>query len=135
MSKTTITRLFFGGIVAVIAGWVLTIAAVLSAIVGGAIEIGGPNVVTVNGAAFGTPLLVLGFAAILVAGGTVAVLGSWIGALVITAQLDDKTWFVLLLVLGLWSFGVIAMVAYVIAGPDGERDRLAGPGVVTVTGA
>jgi hypothetical protein len=27
------------------------------------------------------------------------------------------------------------MVAYVIAGPDGERDRLAGPGVVTVTGA
>jgi hypothetical protein len=44
---------------------------------------------------------------------------AWIGALINTAQLPDKAWFVLLLVLGLLSFGFIAMVAYVIAGPDG----------------
>ena len=30
-------------------------------------------------------------------------------------------WFVLLLVLGLFSFGLVAMIAYVIAGPDGTR--------------
>ena len=38
------------------------------------------------------------------------------------AQLrKDKTWFVLLLVLGILSFGLVAMIAYVIAGPDGTR--------------
>jgi hypothetical protein len=44
---------------------------------------------------------------------------SWIGALVNTAQLVDKTWFIVILVLGLFSFGLVAMIAYVIAGPDG----------------
>jgi hypothetical protein len=134
MSKSTITRLFFGGIVAVIAGWVLGIAAILSALLGGAVELGGTDVVRVDGAAFATPLLVLTLAAILVGGGTVAVIGSWIGALVATAQLDDKTWFVILLVLGLWSFGVIAMIAYVIAGPDGTGTRAKGPNVVATSG-
>jgi hypothetical protein len=126
MSKTTITRLFVGGIVAVVSGWVLGIVAILSALVGGAVELGGQNVVTVNGAAFASPLLVLAVAAILIAGGTVAVVGSWIGALVATARLEDKTWFVLLLVLGLWSFGVIAMVAYLVSGPDGSQEGAAG---------
>ena len=44
---------------------------------------------------------------------------AWIGALVNTARLDDKAWFVVLLVLGLLSFGFIAMLVYVLAGPDG----------------
>jgi len=48
---------------------------------------------------------------------------SWIGALLNTIQLEDKTWFVLLLVLGLFSFGFVAMIAYVIAGPDGADPR------------
>jgi hypothetical protein len=46
---------------------------------------------------------------------------AWIGALVNTAQLDDKVWFIVLLVLGIWNLGVIAMIAYVIAGPDAMR--------------
>ena len=41
------------------------------------------------------------------------------GALLNTAQLEDKTWFIVLLVLGLLSFGLVAMIAYVIGGPDG----------------
>ena len=46
-----------------------------------------------------------------------------------TAELEDKTWFVVLLVLGLFSFGFVAMLAYVIAGPDGvRRSRLPTPG-------
>jgi hypothetical protein len=40
-----------------------------------------------------------------------------VGALLSTAQLDDKTWFIVLLVLGLLSSGLVAMIAYVIAGP------------------
>jgi hypothetical protein len=135
MSKSTITRLFFGGIVAVIAGWVLGIAAVLAAIAGGAIAIGGPTVVSVDGAALAAPLSVLVIAAALVGIGTLCVVVSWIGALVATARLDDKTWFVLLLVLGLWSFGVVAMVAYVIAGPDDRNQGATDVGIVPAPGA
>jgi len=135
MSKTTITRLFLGGVVAVIVGWVFAIAAILSALVGGAVDLAGADIVRVNGAAFATPLLVLTFAAVLVGGGTVAVLGSWVGALVATAQLDDKTWFALLLVLGLWSFGVIAMLAYAIAGPEGTTTRSEGSKIIAANGA
>jgi hypothetical protein len=43
---------------------------------------------------------------------------AWIGALFNTFRLDGKTWFVALLVLCLFSFGWVAMVAYVVAGPD-----------------
>jgi hypothetical protein len=58
-----------------------------------------------------------------VAGGIVQ-LAAWIGALANTYQLQDKTWFTILLVGGLvgLAFAVVgfaAMVAYVIAGPDG----------------
>ena len=52
-------------------------------------------------------------------GGSLGQFVAWIGAVVNTARLDDKTWFVVLLVLGLLSFGFIAMLVYVLAGPDG----------------
>jgi hypothetical protein len=54
-------------------------------------------------------------------GGFIGGLVSWIGALLNTSLLEDRTWFILLLVLGIFSFGLIAMLAYVIAGPDGTR--------------
>ena len=44
---------------------------------------------------------------------------SWIGALLNTSQLDSKTWFLALLLLGIFNFGFFAMIAYVIVGPDG----------------
>jgi hypothetical protein len=40
------------------------------------------------------------------------------GSVINTAQLKDKTWFIILLVTGLLSFGFIAMIIYLIAGPD-----------------
>ena len=33
----------------------------------------------------------------------------------------EQTWFLVLLLLGIFSFGLFAMIAYVIAGPDGTR--------------
>jgi hypothetical protein len=56
--------------------------------------------------------------------GALAQLVAWVGALVNTYALADKTWFVVLLVGGLIgvAFGLAhlaAMIAYVIAGPDG----------------
>ena len=65
---------------------------------------------------------------------TIAGVMSWIGALFDTARLDDKTWFVVLLVLGIWSFGFVAMVAYVVAGPDNTEPDAASPGIATAPG-
>jgi hypothetical protein len=103
MSKPTITRLFVGATVLVAAGLVLALAAVWAAVAS-------DLVVTVT-------LVVVGSLTML--SGAVAGVVSWIGALLNTAQLEDKTWFVSLLVLGLFSAGVLAMAAYVLAGPDG----------------
>ncbi|HST90080.1 MAG TPA: hypothetical protein VLJ14_17030 [Ktedonobacterales bacterium] len=66
-------------------------------------------------------LMIAGFAVAAIGG--IVQLTAWIGALVNTYQLADRTWFVVLLAGGLLglAFGIVgfaAMVAYVIAGPD-----------------
>lgn len=71
-------------------------------------------------------LMIVGFTAAAIGG--IVQLAAWIGALVNTYQLQDKTWFVVLLTGGLLglAFGLVgfaAMVAYVIAGPDGMAIR------------
>jgi hypothetical protein len=134
MSKGTIIRLFFGAIVALAVGLVVALATLVTAIAGGVVTLGGPNVVTVDGQVFAQSLPWLLIAALVFAGGEIAALASWIGALLNTWQLEDKTWFVALLVLGLFSFGWVAMVAYVFAGPDASSPRLAGPGIATTPG-
>ncbi len=109
-------------LVAVIAGVMLAIAAVAIAFFGGAFVMDGPDVVGVQPTPYAWGLVVFGLlAAVAFIGGSIAGLVAWIGALLNTAELEDKTWFVLLLVLGLLSFGFVAMLAYVIAGPDGTR--------------
>jgi len=110
MSKRTITRLFVGAIVAVAAGLVL--AALWAAVAS-------DLVVTVT-------LAVVGSLAMLA--GAVAGVVSWMG-LLNTAQLEDKTWFVSLLVLSLFGAGLLAMVAYVLAGPDGRRPGVSPAGI------
>jgi hypothetical protein len=131
MSKATSTRLFFGAIAAFAVGLVVAIATVVAAIAGGLVTTDGSSVVSVNGRVFAESLPWLLIATLVFAGGTVAALASWIGALLNTWQLDDKTWFVALLVLGLFSFGWVAMVAYVIAGPDATTPSMARPRVAT----
>ena len=54
------------------------------------------------------------------AGGVITGFIAWIGALLNTSLLESKGWFVGLLLLGIFNFGFIAMIAYVIAGPDGK---------------
>ncbi len=55
-------------------------------------------------------------------GGFVAAFVSWIGALLNTSRIDSKAWFVALLLLGIFNLGFFAMLAYVLAGPDGWED-------------
>ena len=129
MSKQVITRLFVGGVVALIAGIVLATAAVFWAFASGGFVLSGQEVVGINGSAFSWTIIgIIVAAGLVIVGGAIAGLVAWIGALLNTVQLEDKMWFVLLLVTGLLSFGWIAMIAYVIGGPDGTR-----PGVVRST--
>lgn len=122
MSKPTINRIFIGSVIAFVAAAILVIAAVWLAYVNDVFVMDGPDVVGVRATAFAWSMLALAIVSGLamvaaLMGGLVA----WIGALLNTAQLDDKTWFIILLLLGIWNLGVFAMVAYVIAGPDGVR--------------
>lgn len=130
MSKPTVTALFLGSVIAVVAGAILAVVAVWIAYANGAFVMDGPDVVGVQATPGAWVILGLGIvAALAVIAGLIGGLVSWIGALLNTAQLDDKLWFILLLVLGLVSFGVVAMFAYVIAGPDGTaRHPVQAPG-------
>jgi hypothetical protein len=121
VSKGTVTRVFLGSVVAVIAGTVLAIAAVWVAFANGAFVMDGPDVVGVQATPAAWTIIGLGLvAALAMMAGLIGGLAAWIGALLDTARHEDKTWFILVLVLGLFSFGLVAMIAYVIAAPDGE---------------
>jgi hypothetical protein len=130
MSKKNVTRLFVAAIVASGAGLVLGLAALWAALASDAIDVDGSAVIDVNvgsGAWTALGLVTIGSLAIL--GGTVAAVVSWIAALLNTWRLEDKTWFASLLTLGLLGFGVVAMIAYVVAGPDGTGESVARPGI------
>jgi hypothetical protein len=119
MSKSTVTRLFVGSLLAIAGGLMLGFIAVLRGYTNGAFVMNGPDVVGVQSTAMAwtvAALVVIGILAII--GGVIGQFVAWIGALLETAQLEDKTWFLVLLLLGVLSFGFVAMLAYVIAGPD-----------------
>ena len=124
MSKKSIVRLFWASVISVIAGIFLAFAAAWLAFASDAFVMNGPDVVGIKGNGWSLAMVITaGIALLAVVAGGVGGLVSWIGALLNTAQLTDKTWFVLLLVLGLFSFGLVAMIAYVIAGPDGAAGK------------
>jgi hypothetical protein len=120
MFKATVTRLFIGSVVAAVAGAILLIIAVGLALANDVFIMSGPDVVGVQGSPLALGLLGLGIAGgLAIVGGAIGGLVSWIGALLNTSQLDSKAWFLALLLLGIFNFGIFAMIAYVIAGPDG----------------
>jgi hypothetical protein len=124
VSKATVTRLFIGSLIAAGAGFVFTIGAAWLAIANNVFVMNGPDVVGIQGG--GLAWTLLGFAilgVIAIVGGVITGLISWIGALLNTWQVESKAWFIALLLLGIFNFGFFAMVAYVIAGPDGKRTQ------------
>lgn len=123
MTKATVTRLFIGGGLAVIAGAILAIAAIWIAIANDVFVMNGPDVVGLRGsglAAFMLGLAIVG--ALTIMGGLIVGLVAWIGALLNTWQLESKAWFIALLLLGIFNFGFFAMIAFLVAGPDGASD-------------
>ena len=129
MSKATITRPFIGSVIAVVAGAVVMIAAIWIAYATDSFIMTGHDVTGIHSTGLAWAMVGLGIVSILaLLGGCIGGLVAWIGALLNTSELQDKTWFVILLVLGLFSFGLVAMIAYVVAGPDGHKARV-GPTV------
>jgi hypothetical protein len=111
MSKATVTRLFIGGGLAVIAGAMLAIVAVSIANANDVFVMNGPDIVGLRGSALAWLMLPLGIVGgLAIAGGLIA------------GQLESKTWFAGLLLLGIFNFGFFAMVAFLVAGPDGSSD-------------
>jgi hypothetical protein len=133
MSKKNVTRLFVAAMVAAGAGLVLGIAALWVALASDAIGIGGRYGIDVNGGTGAwTALGLVIVGSLILLGATVAAVLSWIAALLNTWQLDEKTWFGSLLILGLVGCGVVAMIAYVVAGPDSTTRSVAHPDIVGV---
>ena len=122
MSKSMVTRIFVSSLIAIVGGVVAVIFGVLIAFASGAVIWSGqditgfePTGATWSGIAFA----IVG--GLVVVGGAIGQFVAWIGAVINTSRLEDKTWFIVLLVLGLLSFGFIAMLIYVLAGPDGTH--------------
>ena len=123
MSKTTVTRLLIGSWIAVLAGATVAVAAVWLAVANDVFVMAGPDITGIRGSALAWTLLGLGLVGSLaVVVGLIGGIVSWIGALLNTWRLESKAWFVGLLLLGIFDLGFFAMVAYVIAGPDGTSE-------------
>ena len=121
MSKATVTRLFIGSLISLGAGAVVAIGAIALAIANDVFVMNGNNIAAVEGGAFAWTLIGLALVGGLsIVGALIGGLVSWIGALLNTWQLESKTWFAVLLLLGIFNFGCFAMIAYVIGGPDGK---------------
>lgn len=134
MSKATVTRLFISSVIAAGAGAIVAIAAIWLAIDNGVFVMSGQDIAGIQGGVLSWILLGLGLVGgLTIIGGLVGGLVSWIGALLNTSQLESKTWFLALLVLGIFNFGFIAMIAYLLVGPDGAT--VGGRRSATVTAA
>jgi hypothetical protein len=120
MSKLTVARIFWGSLIAIAGGLILFLIAGGLGFAGTAFIMNGPDVVGVQSTSLTWLAALMGMIGViaLVSGG-IAQLVAWIGALINTAQLADKTWFLVLLLLGIFGLGFIPMLVYVLAGPDG----------------
>ena len=122
MTKSMIVKLFWGSLIGLVAGLVLMGITVALAISNHIFVMSGPDVTGIKSGALSWTLLgLMGLAVLLLLFAAVAHFVAWIGAVLNTAHLPDKTWCVVLLIVGLLGLVFIATVAYVIAGPDGLK--------------
>ena len=131
MTKSTIVKLFWGSLIGLVAGLVLVGITGALAMSNDIFVMSGPDVTGIKSSVLSWTLLgLLGLAILILLLAAAAHFVAWIGAVLNTAQLPDKTWFVVLLVVGLLGLVFIATAAYVIAGPDGikAKEEASAPG-------
>lgn len=120
MSKSNVTRIFLGGLLAVFVGAILGLTAVAVAIANDVFVLRGADVVALRGSVLAWSLGAVGLVAVAaMLAGMVAGVVAWIGALLNSYRLESKRWLIGLLLLGIFSLGFVAMIAWVVAGPDG----------------
>lgn len=122
MSKSAIVKIFIGSLIGFVAALVLFAVAGGLALRNDSFIMDGPDVVGVRPDPFGWTMIGLaGLAVVMMIAAALGLFIAWIGAVLNTANLPDKTWFVILLVGGLLGVGFAVTLVYVIAGPDGQR--------------
>ena len=124
MTKSLVVKLFWGSLIGLVAALILMGITFALAINNDIFIMSGPDVTGIKSGVL--PWILIGLCALamlLLLLAAVAHFVAWIGAVLNTAQLPDKTWFVVLLVVGLLGLVFIATVAYVIAGPDGVNAK------------
>lgn len=125
MSKFAVTRLFIGSLIAFGAGAIVAILAIAGAFANNVFVMDGRDIVSVQGGVLAYVLLALAtLGALAAAGGVIAGFVAWIGAVVNTWQLESKAWFVALVLTGIFNFGFVAMVLYLLVGPDGKASAV-----------
>jgi len=130
MSKRTIAGVFFASLAALATSIVLFAIGFLVALQQNVFIMEGPDVVGVRSGTSAGMVLTLGVLGLLL--GVASGLGgfaSWLGALAATGGRPDKTWFVVLLLLGLLSIGFLATLIYLVAGPPDDPAESAPSGV------
>ena len=129
MTKTTVTRTWLGGVIALAAGLVIVGLGVGLMLAYGGHFTAAPGgdgydfVPTLDGF-YWTTIGFIVFGGLVALAGGIVQLVAWVEAMANTNHLVDKTWFTILLVRGVVGLlfapiGFATMVAYVVAGPDG----------------
>ena len=129
MRKSTITRTWLWSLAAIIGGLIVGgIGMALLFTTGSWTQTGTGSyeLTSLSGIAWVWGV-VMGLGGLCVAIGGIGQLVAWIMAMVLTYRIHQMTWFLILLVLGLIGFGFIAMLAYVLAGPNETQVGAAPP--------
>lgn len=122
MTRSLIVKFFWGSIIGLVAGLVLMGVTAALAISNDVFVMSGPDVTGIRSGVLSWTLLgLMALAVFVLLLAAAAHFVAWIGAVLNTAHLPDKTWLVVLLVVGLLGFVFVATIAYVIAGPDGLK--------------
>jgi hypothetical protein len=134
MSKSRITWLFVTAVTAGILGAILLSVGWLANTDDVFIRNG--NIVSVRQTASAAGLFALGLIGalgILTAAATG--IAAWIGALLNTAGLERKRWFVAIALLGIINCGLLGVLAYLVAGPTAARRTGSAPAVTVASAA
>lgn len=122
MRRTTIIRLFLLSMAGLVGGFVLLVVAGFFAYFGDSFVLSDNNIVRYRFTGGGVTAVVLAsVAAFVLVAGSVVYLVSWIAALVNAIQLPEPTWFLVVLLTGLFGVGIAGMIAYAVAAPDATR--------------